>query len=434
LAESTNIDNEWVGRLVRVLLVFRALVLLITILVLPATERRPIVAPAVILAAVITYVPLRHWSAIAASVARHPVYLALEVALATLILSAAGARSPFFYFTLGTAAIAGIVYGRRGAIPFSALLMAAYELVALEGLPNMHRLHDAQSVVFAPLLYPAAVCAGIAARELIERGIRSEALLREHTEALAAERERVRVARELHDSLAKTVEGLAMTASILPRRCERDPSAAAALARALAQDARRAAAEARGLMSDLRLGSGERSFLEDLRRCADAVARRNGLSVGVSGPPTGTETSWDALSAQSRHEVLRIVSEALLNAERHAGATAAAVWLGAEDEELVLRVSDDGSGLPEPLDLERLKADGHFGLAGMHERARAIDGRLTVEAGGEAGTVVSLRLPVPEAALAAELAPVASPPDLGNGRTRLLSALYRRPRSARLRA
>ncbi len=73
------------------------------------------------------------------SISRHPLYLAAEVLLATLILAAVGARSPFFFFTLGTAALAGVMYGRRGALPFSALLIAAYELVALEGLPSFTR-------------------------------------------------------------------------------------------------------------------------------------------------------------------------------------------------------------------------------------------------------------------------------------------------------
>ena len=72
------------------------------------------------LAALVSYVPLRHWDRIGRTVSRHPAYLAVEVLIATLILAAAGARSPFFYFTLGTAALAGVVYGRRGAIPFSA--------------------------------------------------------------------------------------------------------------------------------------------------------------------------------------------------------------------------------------------------------------------------------------------------------------------------
>ena len=145
-----TVGSDWLGRLVRVLLVFRALILLITVLLLPPAQRTPAVGVLAILAAVISYVPLRYWPRIGPSVSRHPMYLAVEVLIATLILAAAGARSSFFFFTLGTAALAGVVYGRRGAIPFSLLLIAAYEFVAYEGLPNNHPLHDAQSIVFAP--------------------------------------------------------------------------------------------------------------------------------------------------------------------------------------------------------------------------------------------------------------------------------------------
>jgi signal transduction histidine kinase len=390
--------GEWMGRLVRVLLVFRGLVLLITLLLLPPAQRTPVAGIAVICAAAVSYVPLRHWPRIADSVSRHPLYLALEVLLATLILAAAGARSPFFYFTLGTAALAGVIYGRRGAIPFSALLMAAYELVALEGLPTMHALHDAQSIVFAPLLYPAAVAAGVAARELVERGIETEALLRERTESLAGERERLRVARELHDSLAKTVEGLAMSASMLPTRCERNPVVAAAVARQLAEDARQAALEARALMSDLRPGAElELPLAEAVRRRAESFAARTGLTVRVGGAlPAPLEPS-----PATRHELLRIVGEALLNAARHGGASEIVISLVGGSSELTMSVSDNGRGLRAPVDLEALKADGHFGIAGMHERARGIGGTLELAPGPSGGTVVTVSLP-----LRSEAAPV----------------------------
>ena len=324
------------------------------------------------------------------SLARHPAYLAVEVLLATLILAAAGARSPFFYFTLGTAALAGVIYGRRGAVPFSALLMAAYELVALEGLPTLHPLHDVQSVVFAPLLYPAAVVAGIAARELIERGVQTEVLLRDRTEALGAERERLRVARELHDSLAKTVEGLALSASMLPARCERNPSIAARVARELAEDARQAALEARALMSDLRPSAVlDLPLAEALRRRAESFAERSGVPVRflaaagtVPDPPP-----------QTKHELLRIMGEALANAFRHGGASEITVSLDGGPGEMRLAVADNGHGLPHPVDVEQLKTTGHFGVAGMHERARAIGGALDVAPADGGGTVVSVRLP-----------------------------------------
>jgi signal transduction histidine kinase len=388
--DTITVESDWIGRLVRVLLVFRALVLLITLLLLPAAQRTPAVGVLTIVAATISYIPLRYWPRVGRSVSRHPAYLAVEVLIATLILAAAGARSSFFFFTLGTAALAGVVYGRRGAIPFSLLLMAAYELVAYEGLPSRHPLHDAQSVVFAPLLYPIAVIAGIAARELVERGVRAERELRDQTAALGAERERLRVARELHDSLAKTVEGLAMTASVLPSRCQRDPSAAAELARTLAEDARRAAVEARALMSDLRPAAVDLPLAQAVRERAEGFAERAGIEVEVNCDSGGAREP----SSSGAHELLRILGEALANAVRHGGARHVAVSLGVEREALVLRVTDDGAGLPEGVDFDRLKAAGHYGLAGMDERARSIGGTLELEPRAGGGAVVTARIPI----------------------------------------
>jgi signal transduction histidine kinase len=388
---SISVSAAWTERFIRVLLIFRGLVLFITLVSLPKAQRTPVVGLAVIAAALVTYVPLRHWKRISRSVERHPMYLFVEVALATLILAAAGAHSAFFYFTLGTGALAGVIYGRRGAIPCSALLIAAYEFVALEGFPTMNPHHDIRTIVFAPLLYPVAVAAGVAARELIERGVATETLLRDRTEALSAERERLRVARELHDSLAKTVEGLAMTASVLPGRCERDPASAVSIAKQLVADARQAAIEARALMSDLR-PSDEVALplLEALRRRAEGFGTRFGIGVrvlGDLGPATGD------LPAEKKHEVLRIIGEAVTNACRHGGAEQVTVTLDNDGSALVIRIADDGRGLSEPVDLERLKAAGHFGIAGMHERARLIGATLTVENGSKHGAVVTLRIP-----------------------------------------
>jgi len=374
-----------------VLVVFRGLVLLTTILLLPSGQHTPVVALAAIVAALLSYVPLRHWDRVASSISRHPAYLACEVALATLILAAAGARSPFFFFTLGTGVLAGVVYGRRGALPFSALLIIAYDFVATEGFPTRHPLHDAQSIVFIPLLYPAAVLAGIVARELIERGVQTETLLRERTEALAAEHERVRVARELHDSLAKTIEGLAMSASMLPRRCERDAAGAAALARQLAADASQAAREARGLMFDLRLGGADMSLAEAVRGRAQGFAQRAGIEVSCDCP-VGAASGLDA---NARHELLRILGEALANATRHGGARHVSVSLADAGDRTVLSIVDDGDGLAEPVDVGALKAAGHFGIAGMHERARRIGGSVNMEPGPDRGTVVTVQVPKP---------------------------------------
>lgn len=400
MAVSSHIEDDWVGRLVRVLVVFRSFILLVTVILIPARQHTPAVGLVVLVAASVSYLPLRYWPRIQPTVSRHPLYLAVEVLLTTVILAAAGARSPFFYFTLGTAVLAGIVYGRRGAIPFSALLMAAYELVALQGFPNLRPLHDATSVAFVPLLYPAALAAGVAAREVVARGAQTDALLRGRTEALASERERLRVARELHDSLAKTVEGLAMTASVLPGRCLRDPAAAAKLAEGLVSDARQAALEARSLMSDLRPEpESELPFAEIVRKRVQSLSQRSGATARVV---CDSERAGEALTTHARHELLRILGEAIRNAVGHGGASTVIVALETVAGEaghagLVLTVSDDGCGIKAPIELDRLKADGHFGLVGMHERASAIGGVLRVQSESGAGTTVSVRVTVASA-------------------------------------
>jgi signal transduction histidine kinase len=421
LAEERTAQVDWSGRLVRVLVVFRAVVLLVTVIVLPASQYSPVVAAAITLAAIISYVPIRHWDRIATTVSRHPTYLAIEVLIATFILGATGVRGPFFYFTLGTAALAGVIYGRRGAIPFSALLVALYLLVAVLGLPTLQPHLNVAIAVFEPLLYPVAIIAGISARESVERGVRAETLLLERTEALSAERERLRVARELHDSLAKTVEGLAMTASILPSRCRRDPEAAAELAGGLAADARQAALEARMLMSDLRPAAGAPLPVgEALRRRAEVLAERSGVELEFEDSAGAGEIQ---LPAHRTHELSRIVGEAVSNAVTHGGAGRVEVSLDSDPGgELVVSVSDDGDGLAEPVDLEKLKAAGHFGLAGMYERARSIGGRLRIQR-RDRGVAVSVRVPVdPSESATAE----------ANGRRRL--RLHRRrgttPRAA----
>lgn len=399
--DASTHNPQWTGRLVRLLLVFRTLVLLITILFLPRPQRTGVVAVLVLVAAVMTYVPLRRWDRIAPSVARHPLFLTLEILFVLAVLVAAGAHGAFFYYSLATAALAGAIYGRRGVLPFSILFIGIYEIVAFEGLPSLHPDHGLRNLVWIPALYPMAIAAGVAAQQLIMRGAQTEALLRERTETLSAEQERLRVARELHDSLAKTVEGLAMSASVLPRRCERDPAEAAKLAQGLAEDARQAALEARALMSGLRPGGiAELPLPDAVRERAAGLAQRFGVEVDVDiseGTPN--------LTAAGTYELLRILGEAVANAVSHGRAKHIELGLRQDGGGARMTVTDDGGGMRRSADPATLQAAGHYGVAGMYERARTLGGRLTISSKAGHGTTVDVRIPVdagaPEAAVPA---------------------------------
>jgi signal transduction histidine kinase len=91
--------------------------------------------------------------------------------------------------------------------------------------------------------------------------------------------------------------------------------------------------------------------------------------------------------------VFRIAQEALRNAVRHADASEIEVRLTDYPDRLRLTVTDDGRGIPGGTDAGRFVAQGHFGLAGMRERAAMIGGRFDVQTAPDYGTVVVLELP-----------------------------------------
>ena len=86
----------------------------------------------------------------------------------------------------------------------------------------------------------------------------------------------------------------------------------------------------------------------------------------------------------------RIAQEALNNAVRHSGRTAARVELAREGSELRLVIADDGVGF----DPETMCANGSLGLVSMGERARFVNGRLSVESHAGKGTRVEVRVPI----------------------------------------
>ena len=90
--------------------------------------------------------------------------------------------------------------------------------------------------------------------------------------------------------------------------------------------------------------------------------------------------------------VVRVLTEALTNAERHAAAHRIAVRLRLEDDLLNLEIADDGAGFA--VDAAGGPGEGHFGLTLMRERARSVGGSLTVQSAVGEGARVNLRVPV----------------------------------------
>ncbi len=102
-------------------------------------------------------------------------------------------------------------------------------------------------------------------------------------------------------------------------------------------------------------------------------------------------TSKD-LAPLVRDEVHRIASEAMRNAFRHAQATRIDVEIWYERRQLRLRVRDDGKGIEQRVLVEGAQP-GHFGLAGMRERAKLVGGKLAILSNPDSGTEIELTIP-----------------------------------------
>jgi signal transduction histidine kinase len=394
----------WLESACKLIITIRAGTLLLTVVALPNADRRDLAAAAILCAAATSYIPLRYWDRVGPAIVRQPAYLAAELVLAALILVLTGVQSAFFYYTVGTALLGGLVYGWAGAAVFSGMLVAVYFWV-IGVRPDDDLPSTFQTYVGLPALYPIVAAAGAGARRLLDAQAESENRLADQERRTAAQEERARLARDMHDSLAKTVHGIGFAALALAGRIARDPHAAAEDARRLAEDAKQAAHEARELLTDLRGGEhGEVSLAALVRQDAERWSSATAIPVQVALQDVGE------LSALARRELRWILKESLANAERHARAQSVWVSLRAFPGRVVLTVRDDGAGFDAPDDVDDLGAAGHYGLIGMRERARLAGGDLSVESEPGEGCVLSVWMPaLPPDAPQPPVPPVAEP-------------------------
>jgi len=381
----------WLESACKGILTFRTGILLITVVALWGEDGdRTLPAAAIVVAAITSLIPLRSWDRVGPALVRHPGYLAGELVLATLILLLTGVNSPFFYYTLGSALLGGLVYGWPGAAVFSVMLIGVYAWVVSV------RDADAAASLVLPALYPLIAAAGAGLRGLLDRQAATES-------ELASQSERARLARDMHDSLAKTVSGMGFAALALARHIDRDPATAAVEARKLAEDARQATREAREIIVGLRADAGEQL---PLTATLEAEARRWAVAGGVRLTLALEEVG--ALNAVAERELEWILREALRNVERHAGASEVTVRLRRLGARAVLTVVDDGAGFEVPEELEELARGRHFGVTGMRERALLAGGDVSVESAPGDGCVLSAWMPVDAPEPAAEPPPPAA--------------------------
>lgn len=197
---------------------------------------------------------------------------------------------------------------------------------------------------------------------------------------MVQERERRRVARELHDEVGQIFTAIMLQIESLaahaPEGCADELEELRETARTGATDVRRIAARLRPeALEDLGLQSA-------LSALAASFGEQTRIAVDRALAPV-TE-----LGPEQELVIYRVAQEALTNVARHAQARTVQLSLRRDDGDAVLRVRDDGRGLPDGAALSS------SGIRGMRERAMLVGASLTLRAVAEGGTEVELRVPV----------------------------------------
>jgi signal transduction histidine kinase len=193
----------------------------------------------------------------------------------------------------------------------------------------------------------------------------------------AADAERRRIERDLHDGAQQRMVAVAVTLGLAEARFASDPASAVKLIAQAREEAQAAVKELRELARGI-----HPAVLSDrgLGAALEALAARAPVPVEVSGVPECPLT----------HEVEAcayfVTAEALTNVAKYAHASSAWVELTLEDDRLRVQVRDDGVGGADPTT--------GTGLRGLRDRVDALDGELDVDSPPGGGTVVTVEVPV----------------------------------------
>lgn len=204
--------------------------------------------------------------------------------------------------------------------------------------------------------------------------------------------ERMRIARDLHDTLLQSFHGLLMRFQTVARLLPGRPAEAKEKLESAIEQAEGAILEGREAVQGLRVSTIERN---------DLAAAITALGKELAGDPTQPRGPKFRVEVQGepqelhpilRDEIYRIAVEALRNAFRHSQAQQIEVEIHYGDRLFRLRVRDDGRGF-DPKGPASKGQEGHYGLPGMRERAKIAGGKLKIWSEVGAGTEVELEIP-----------------------------------------
>ena len=199
----------------------------------------------------------------------------------------------------------------------------------------------------------------------------------------ARESERQRLSRELHDGVLQDLCAVTRDLKALAARPQNGIQLEALVSRS-----NESVQTLRAICNNLRPPLLSNNPVLALKTMVERLDAHSSAPIHIEIVAEALDVTEEAALA-----IYRIAQEALHNAIQHADASEIAVRLTQYPDRLRMTITDDGRGITGSSDPRRLVAEGHYGLAGMRERAAMIGGHLEVQSAPDYGTVVVLEIP-----------------------------------------
>ena len=200
------------------------------------------------------------------------------------------------------------------------------------------------------------------------------------------EEERERIARDIHDELGSILVAIKIEAALLTSKLPKNQNVLREKSRSIESLLDQAMGTASRVARELRPGILKEFGLSAAIECqAEDFSQRTGITCRAQCDDEGLDIEERAALA-----IFRIVQEALTNVAKHAHASLVALRLYRDHQQLIVEIRDNGRGISN-IDLHKPKS---FGLRGIRERIRSLNGQLSISPGAQGGTHIVLSLPL----------------------------------------
>ncbi|WP_300343835.1 histidine kinase [Nesterenkonia sp.] len=319
------------------------------------------------------------WERAAPFISRHPLLVAVDIVLTLVIFASTQSPTAYTGYLGSTAVLIGLFFPTLGQVLLTALLAVGFLSVVLviSGVEGGWVVSP-PAVLASMALFASATYVGRAMQRLQRQVDATVEQARSAAADAALGQERSRLARELHDSLVKSLEGISLQAKAMKMTGK-----AVEEATMISQAAAQAIHDSRQLLTDLRDASVP-PLADSLQALVDEVEALYGVQADLD-----VENCVN-LPLDIRYAAHKVAEEALCNAATHSGSQKLECSAQCSAKELKVTVRDFGRGFKT----KGARKTNHYGLIGMQERAEEVQGKVSIISKAGQGTVVNLSIPL----------------------------------------